>query len=181
LQIVDEDGNSMDTNEIGEIYLMTAVRFLGYANNLQETQNAFDKEGWFKTGDLGYINDEGDIFIVDRKKDMIKYLNYQVAPSELENFIITIDGVLTVCVVGIIDMLSGELAVAVIVKDINSKLTEQDVIDEVSRNFPPFKRLHGGVYFVDVLPLTPSGKIKKLEVRKLAERMYKSIEINGNY
>jgi 4-coumarate--CoA ligase len=181
LQIIDDDGNALDTNEIGEIYLLTAVRFLGYANNLEETRNAFDKEGWFKTGDLGYINDEGDIFVVDRKKDMIKYLNYQVAPSELENFIISIDGVLAVCVVGIPDMLCGDLAVAVIVKDINSELTEQDIIEEVSRNFPPFKRLHGGAYFMDGMPLTPSGKIKKREVRKLAARMYKSIEINGNY
>lgn len=171
----------MDTDEIGEIYVMSAVRFLGYANNIEETKNAFDSEGWFKTGDLGYITAEGDIFIVDRKKDMIKYLNYQVAPSELENFISGIDGVLSVCVVGIPDMISGDLATAVIVKDFNNALTEQDVIDEVTRNFPQFKRLHGGAYFVDTLPLTPSGKIKKREVRKQAARMYKSMEINGNY
>lgn len=159
---------------------MSAVRFLGYANNIEDTKNAFDSEGWFKTGDLGYVNEE-DIYIVDRKKDMIKYLNYQVAPSELENFIAGIKGVLTVCVVGIPDMISGDLAAAVIVKDINGDLIEQDVIDEVAGNFPPFKRLHGGAYFVDGLPLTPSGKIKKVEVRKQAARMYRSMEINGNY
>jgi long-subunit acyl-CoA synthetase (AMP-forming) len=56
---------------------------LGYANNPEETRNAFDN-GWLKTGDLGYFTDDGEIFIVDRKKEMIKYLNYQVAPSELE-------------------------------------------------------------------------------------------------
>lgn len=171
----------MDTDEIGEIYVMSAVRFLGYANNMEDTKNAFDSEGWFKTGDLGYISEEGDIFIVDRKKDMIKYLNYQVAPSELENFIIRIDGVLSCCVVGIPDMITGDLATAVIVKDFKSALTEQDVIEEVARNFPHFKRLHGGAYFVDGLPLTPSGKIKKREVRKQAARMFKSMEINGNY
>lgn len=171
----------MDTDEIGEIYVMSAVRFLGYANNMEDTKNAFDSQGWYKTGDLGYITEEGDIFIVDRKKDMIKYLNYQVAPSELENFISGINGILSVCVVGIPDMISGDLAAAVIVKDFNNALTEQDVIDEVTGNFPQFKRLHGGAYFVDGLPLTPSGKIKKREVRKQAARMYKSMEINGNY
>lgn len=171
----------MDINEIGEIYVMSAVRFLGYANNIEDTKNAFDNEGWFKTGDLGYINEDGDIYVVDRKKDMIKYLNYQVAPSELENFIVGIKGVLSVCVVGIPDMISGDLAAAIIVKDKNSDLSEQDVIDEVAENFPLFKRLHGGAYFVDGMPLTPSGKIKKIEVRKQAARMYRSMEINGNY
>jgi acyl-CoA synthetase (AMP-forming)/AMP-acid ligase II len=171
----------MDINEIGEIYVMSSVRFLGYANNIGDTKNAFDNEGWFKTGDLGYISEDGDIYVVDRKKDMIKYLNYQVAPSELENFIVGIKGVLSVCVVGIPDMISGDLAAAIIVKDKNSDLTEQDVIDDVAGNFPQFKRLHGGAYFVDGMPLTPSGKIKKIEVRKQAARMYRSMDINGNY
>lgn len=132
IKIVDEDGNGMDLNEIGEIYLMSPLRFLGYANNEEGTRAAFDPEGWLKTGDLGYISDEYEIFIVDRKKDMIKYLNYQVAPSEIEAFVKTIHGVFQACVVGIPDMISGDLAAAVIVKDKKSSLTEQDIIDEVS-------------------------------------------------
>lgn len=168
----------MNINEIGEIYIMSAVRFLGYANN---TENPFDNEGWFKTGDLGYVTEEGDIYVVDRKKDMIKYLNYQVAPSEIENFIAGIKGVISVCVVGIPDIISGDLPAAIIVKDKNSDLVEKDVIDEVAGYFPQFKQLHGGAYFVNGMPLTPSGKIKKIEVRKQAARMYRSMEINGNY
>ena len=109
------------------------MRFLGYASNPDETRNSFDSQGWLKTGDLGYFTGEGEIFVVDRKKDMIKYMNYQVAPSELETFIGKMEGVLHVCVVGIPDMISGDLAAAAVVKDQNSLLTEQDVIDEVSR------------------------------------------------
>lgn len=111
---------------------MTAFKFLGYANNLEASKNAFDAAGWLKTGDLGYFTENGEIFLVDRKKDMIKYLNYQVAPSELESLIQKMEGVQQACVVGIPDMISGDLAAAVIVKDNKSNLTEQDVVDEIA-------------------------------------------------
>lgn len=122
----------MDPHEIGEIYVLTPVRFLGYASNPEETRNAFDPSGWLKTGDLGYITTDGEIFVVDRIKDMIKYLNYQVAPSEIESCIQKMEGVKAVCVVGIPDMISGDLAAAVVVKETNSLLTEQDILDEVT-------------------------------------------------
>lgn len=122
----------MNLREIGEIYVMTQLKFLGYANNENATRSAFDSLGWLKTGDLGYLTEEGDIFIVDRKKDMIKYLNYQVAPSELELCIQKMEGVKAVCVVGIPDIISGDLAAAVIVKEPKSFLTEQDVVDQVA-------------------------------------------------
>ncbi|KAG5676094.1 hypothetical protein PVAND_005948 [Polypedilum vanderplanki] len=181
LKIVDDDGNSLDPNNVGEIYLKAPYRFLGYANNVEDTKNAFDSDGWLKTGDLGYITEDGEIFVVDRKKDMIKYMNYQVAPSEIEAFVNAMDGVQQVTVVGIPDMLRGDLAVAIVVKEKDADLTEQDIIDEVAKNFPLFKRLHGGAFFVNELPMTPSGKIKKRIVREMAARMYKSQEINGNY
>lgn len=122
----------MELKEVGEIYVMTSTFFMGYANNAEATRNAFDASGWLKTGDLGYLTAEGDIFIVDRKKDMIKYLNYQVAPSELELCIQKMEGVKAVCVVGIPDIISGDLAAAVVVKDSKSFLTEQDVVDEIA-------------------------------------------------
>lgn len=125
----------MDPSVIGEIYIMSSVRFLGYAGNPEATRNAFDRSGWLKSGDLGYLTEEGEVFIVDRKKDMIKYLNYQVAPSELETFIQKMEGVKIVCVVGIPDMIAGDLAAAVVVKEKNSFINEQDIVDEVARKF----------------------------------------------
>lgn len=91
------------------------------------------------------------------------------------------EGIKAVCVVGIPDMITGDLATAVVVKDHRSPLTEQDIVDEIARKFPLFKRLHGGAFLVDELPLTPSGKIKKRLVRKQAAQMFRSHEINGNY
>lgn len=133
---MDDDGaKPLDPNKVGEIYVKAPYPFLGYANNIEDTKNAFDHEGWLKTGDLGYITEIGEIFVVDRKKDMIKYLNYQVAPSEIEAFINGIEGINAVCVVGIPDIISGDLAAALIVKDRNSHLTEQDIVDEVSSKF----------------------------------------------
>jgi acyl-CoA synthetase (AMP-forming)/AMP-acid ligase II len=113
-----------------------------------------------------------------------KYIESLKAP--LKNFellacIAKMEGIKAACVVGIPDMIVGDLACAVVVKDQRSSLTEQDIIDEIARNFPLFKRLHGGAYLVDELPLTPSGKIKKRLVRKQAAQMYRSQEINGNY
>lgn len=131
-QIIDEDGNVLDPNEIGEIHVYTSTKFLGYANNPEASRNAFDEAGWLKTGDLGYFTEEGEVFVVDRKKDMIKYLNYQVAPSELETFIQKIEGVKVVCVVGIPDIISGDLAAAIVIKEKNSFLLEQDVVDEIA-------------------------------------------------
>lgn len=148
---------------------------------MEETKNAFDAHGWYHSGDLGYLTEDGEIYVVDRKKDMIKYLNYQVSPAEIESFISTIDGVKAVCVVGIPDIISGDLAAAIIIKDKTSMLLEEDIINQVSRHFPIFKRLHGGVYFIAELPMTPSGKVKKRIVKQMAMKMYKSNEINGNY
>lgn len=132
-KVVGEDGHAVGPNEIGEIYLLSQIRFLGYANQPEETRNAFDEQGWFKTGDLGYFNEECELFLVDRKKEMIKYLNYQVAPSELEIHISRIEGIVAVCVVGIKDILSGDLPAAVVVKQANSSLEEIDILDEVAR------------------------------------------------
>lgn len=106
--------------------------FLGYAGNPEETRQAFDVHGWLKTGDLGYFSEESEVFVVDRKKEMIKYLNYQVAPSEIEACILKIEGVRAVSVVGIPDILVGDLAAAVVVKGKSSFLNEQDIVDEVS-------------------------------------------------
>jgi 4-coumarate--CoA ligase len=131
-KVVDDDGNGLDPSEIGEIYLKSPNLFMGYAGKPEETREAFDVHGWLRTGDLGYFTVDGEIFIVDRKKEMIKYLNYQVAPSEIEACILKIEGVKGVCVVGIPDILAGDLAAAVVVKEGNSFLTEQDIIDEVA-------------------------------------------------
>lgn len=132
LKVLDDGGNVLDANEVGEILVYTENQFLGYANNDEATKNVYDADGWLKTGDLGYFTEDGEIFIVDRKKDVFKYKGYEVTPSELENCIQKMKGVKMVCVVGIPDIKSGDLAAAMIVKEKNSPLTERDVVDEVA-------------------------------------------------
>jgi 4-coumarate--CoA ligase len=152
-QVVSDDEKTLGPNEIGEIRVMSQIRFLGYANKPKETRDAFDEQGWFKTGDLAYFTEDGEIFIVDRKKEMIKYLNYQVSPSELESHISKMDGVIAVCVVGIPDIISGDLPTAVVVKARNSQLEEVDIHDEVTResskiyNFPLTLSISSNILF----------------------------------
>ncbi|XP_037041229.1 4-coumarate--CoA ligase 1-like [Bradysia coprophila] len=171
VKVVDDDGKLLDALQVGEICVLHPYTFLGYCNNREETETAADSTGWLKTGDLGYVTEGGEIFLVDRKKEVFDQMNYTVYPSEIESYIRSIKGVKEVCVVGIRE-LAGWRGAAVVVKDADSSVTEKDIVDEVHRNFLDFKRLHGGAYFVDSLPTTTTGKIKRLEARTIAEKMY---------
>ncbi|XP_037034136.1 4-coumarate--CoA ligase 1-like [Bradysia coprophila] len=171
VKVVDDDGNSLDALQVGEICVLHPYSFLGYCNNKEETDSAVDSLGWLRTGDIGYVTDGGEIFLVDRKKEVFKQMNYTVYPSEIESFILNIKGVKEVCVVGIRE-LDGWRGAAVVVTEAESAITEKEIVDEVHKNFPDFKRLHGGAYFVDSLPITSNGKIKRLEARAIAEKMY---------
>ncbi|KAG4065349.1 hypothetical protein HA402_012294 [Bradysia odoriphaga] len=171
VKVVDDDGKLLDALQVGEICVLQPHKFIGYCNNKEETETAVDSTGWLKTGDLGYVTESGEIFLVDRKKEVFDQMNYTVYPSEIESYIRGIKGVKQVCVVGI-RQLDGWRGAAVVVKEANSSVTEKEIVDEVHRNFLDFKRLHGGAYFVDSLPMTSTGKIKRLEARAIAEKMY---------
>lgn len=132
-----------------------------------------DQEGFLKTGDIGYIDEKGCIFIIDRKKEIMKHKGYQVNPSEIENIIESIEGVELVSVVGIPDPIATNLPAAVVVKRPEFEdLTEQFIIDYVAERLPECKHLHGGVHFVDEIPMTPSGKVQKRYVKVIALKEY---------
>ena len=144
----------------------------GYYNNAEATKNAIDDEGFYKTGDIGFFNDEGFLFIVDRKKDIMKYKGYQFNPSEIENVIENIEGVKLVAVVGIPDSIGSDLPTAVVVRQKGFQtLSEESVIAHVAKILPDNKHLHGGVFFIDEMPLTPNGKIQKKIVIELVEAL----------
>lgn len=134
IKIVDDDGKLLDTLQIGEIYVHQPYNFLGYKNNDEETKNAFDSEGWLKTGDLGYITEGGEIFVTDRKKESFDQLNYTVYPNMLESWISRMEGVRAVCVVGIRDAADFRAA-AVVVKEAGSPITEKEIVDEVASEY----------------------------------------------
>lgn len=139
--------------------------FQGYYNNPEASEAAVDSEGFLKTGDIGYIDEKGAVFVIDRKKEIMKIKGYHLNPSEIESIIEQIEGVAHVAVIGIPDDIATILPAAVIVKQSGfNDLTEDVVKNYVAGKLPEYKHLHGGVFFVDVLPLTPSGKIKKREL-----------------
>lgn len=168
VKIVDEDGNNLGIDQQGEICLQSKNKWPGYYNNPEATALIY-KNGWIHSGDIGYFNKEGVLHIIDRKKDILKYQNYQVYPTEIEMVINKIPDVVQVCVCGLDDIVSRDLPAAAIVKKPGSNLTTEDVEKFVAEQLANHMHLHGGAYFVDELPKAPSGKVMRREVKKLLE------------
>ena len=139
--------------------------------------NAITSEGYLRTGDIGNVDSAGYVSVFDRNKDLLKFENFQINPSELENIIESMDGIEMVSVIGIPHEMSGDLPAAVIVLKNGSStiLNAQDVIDYVAARVSIKKQLHGGVYFVNELPMTASGKIQKRFVKTIAIEMYEKL------
>lgn len=175
LKIVDENGTRLSIGESGEVCIKTVYKFGGYYGNVESTEALFDAEGFIQTGDIGHVDEEGLLYITDRKKDFLKYCSYMISPTEIENELIACPEIVSVCVVGIPDEVSGDLPAAVIVRNTSSKITEEEVQEMVARKFTDNKRLRGGVYFVDSLPTTPSGKVLRRDLKTLATELYKKV------
>lgn len=133
-------------------------------NNPKATEECITPDGWFHTGDIGYYDEEGNFFIVDRLKELIKYKGFQVPPAELEALLHTHPNVLDVAVVGIPDEGAGELPKAFVVS--KGEITEGEIIEFVAQRVSPHKKLRGGVEFIEQIPKTASGKILKRELKK---------------
>ena len=148
--------------------------FQGYYNNQKATDESMDSEGFVKTGDIGYIKQNGFVYVVDRKKDIFKYKGDHITPSEIESVIEKMEQVEFVTVVGIPDAETYNLPAAVIKKKKGfQQLTEDEVIKFVADRLPDYKQLHGGVYFVDEMPMTKNDKILKREALKIAVEIFK--------
>ncbi|EAT46114.1 AAEL002658-PB [Aedes aegypti] len=168
VKIVDECDRRLGPMEKGEIRLKFKHKILGYLNNEQATLEAFDEEDFFKSGDIGYFDQSGQLYVVDRIKDIIKYKNYQISPSDLESVIEKIEGVSHVCVTGVpVEDKSSDLATAVIVRKEGSTLTEEQVLQAVNSQVSDFKQLRGGVYFVERLPTSAAGKVLRRAVKEM--------------
>ncbi|KAJ8962649.1 hypothetical protein NQ318_001042 [Aromia moschata] len=163
-----ETGKSLGPNQIGELCFKGPMVMMGYYNDEKATRESFTSDGWLKTGDLGYYDDEGYFYIVDRLKELVKYKGFQVAPAELEAILLTHPKVRDVGVVGLPDELAGELPLAFVVKRDGAEVSEQELQEFVARVVSPQKRLRGGVVFVSEIPKNPSGKILR---RVLRERL----------
>ncbi|XP_058452864.1 uncharacterized protein LOC131431270 [Malaya genurostris] len=168
IKIVDDEGRSLGVGEQGELWIKRSPPFLGYFKNEEATAAVLDAEGWFQSGDLGYFDDEGFLYLVDRKGDLFKFRNDSVSPQQLEDIIVQMEGVKKVCVVGIpTDDRREELPTAVVVRDEGSTISEQAIVQFVEERVMDHKRLRGGVYFVDEMPFTSKGNVKRKTVRKM--------------
>lgn len=176
VKLIDDNGRPCGINETGEICCMPVYPFLGYFGDEENTKQILKEDGWLHTGDTGFFDADGYLYIVDRKKDILKYMNYQISPSELENIILTCDGVSNVCVVGIPDLVKTDLPAAVIVrKRFGHKITSEEIKNIIKEKCSDFKHLRGGVYFVETLPMTPSGKILRRIVKTIAVELYNNM------
>lgn len=173
VKLIDDNGQQCGINEVGEICCMPMYPFIGYYGDEENTKETLDEDGWIHTGDNGFFDDEGYLYIAERKKDILKYMAYQISPSEIENIILNCPGVSNVCVVGIPDLVKVDLPAAVIVrKHFGHRITSDEIKDIVAEKCSDFKQLRGGVYFVDSLPLTPSGKVQRRKVREMAIELF---------
>lgn len=175
IRIVDEEGRKLTYNQVGEIYVHTSQAWNGYYGNPVETRRMQDFEGWFHTGDLGYFDDQNFLYIVDRKKEILKYQGLHYWPTEIETVIAELPQVSEVCVVGVYDERQGDAAGALIVKRKGSEISSKEIIDHVAKRLTGVqKQLHAGVRFVDKLPSNVNGKT----VRKAARDLF--VSQNGN-
>lgn len=180
LKIIDlESGKELGINESGEIVIRGPNIFKGYWKREKENQECwwYDEKGrrFFRTGDIGYIDEEGFLHFQDRVKEVIKYKGYTIAPFELEALLMKHEAVMDVAVIGKPDKEAGEIPKAFIVlkPGFRGKINENEIIEWVKGRISGYKRIRE-VEFVDELPRTPAGKLlrrllKEEEIRRLGE------------
>ncbi|XP_047999219.1 luciferin 4-monooxygenase-like [Leguminivora glycinivorella] len=176
VQLVDTNTGEVITepNRPGELWTK-GPRFTEYYNNPEATAAVFSPDGWYKTGDLLYRDENGFFFYVERMTSSFRYRNYFVTPLELEQLIQVHPDVLDVCVVGIPHPEDGKQAVACVQRRPGSTLTEQDVKDIVACKLSVPKHIHGGVIFIVDFPRTVSGKIARGKVQDYVLQYRKAV------
>jgi long-chain acyl-CoA synthetase len=163
ISIVNDDGQPLGIDEVGEICVRGPQVMLGYWNRPDETAKVMLPGGWLKTGDVGRIDARGFVFIEDRKKDMILVSGFNVYPNEVESVVVTHPGVLEAAAVAQADEKSGEVVALFIVRK-DPKLTAQDVMEHCRSQLTGYK-VPKHIYFKDELPKTNVGKILRRQLR----------------
>nr|WP_295466045.1 long-chain-fatty-acid--CoA ligase [Mesorhizobium sp.] len=165
LRIVDDEGRDLPTGVPGEILINTTSRMAGYWNNSAATIAAL-KEGWYHTGDVGYLDPQGFLYLVDRKKDMIISGGENIYSREVEEAVASHPAVMDVAVIGVKDDYWGETVRAITVLNPGHTVSEVELIEHTKTQIASYKKPKS-VVFVDDLPRLPSGKINKVTLRQL--------------
>ncbi|MBK3756600.1 long-chain-fatty-acid--CoA ligase FadD1 [Stutzerimonas frequens] len=163
-KVINDDGQDLPQGEIGELCIKGPQVMKGYWQRPEATAEVIDADGWFKTGDIGVIQEDGYIRIVDRKKDMILVSGFNVYPNELEDVLASLPGVLQCAAIGVPDEKSGEAIKLFVVVKPGESLTKEQVMQHMHDNLTGYKRPRY-VEFRDSLPTTNVGKILRRELR----------------
>ena len=163
-----ETGKELGPNEEGEVCVRGPQVMKGYLNRPEATAATIDADGWLHTGDIGYADNDGHFYIVDRAKELIKYKGFQVAPAELEALLLTHPDVADAAVIPCPDDDCGEVPKAYVV--LKGKATAEELMSYVADRVAPYKKIRG-VEFIEKIPKSPSGKIlRRVLVQEERER-----------
>ncbi len=166
VRIVDPNGLVQGAGESGEILVRGYNIMKGYFDAETETAEAIDEDGWLHTGDVGSLDERGNLRITDRLKDMFIVGGFNAYPAEIENTLLQMPGVAEVAIIGVADERMGEVGMAFVVAAPDSSLSEDDVITWSRKNMANFK-VPRRVRIVEALPRNATGKVLKFELREL--------------
>jgi len=167
VKIVDREGQTVPTGTTGEIVVRGPWVAMGYWNKPEETRSVFMEDGWFYTGDAGYMDEDGFVYVVDRYKDLIVTSGYNVAPAEVEKVILTHEAVQEACVFGIPDSYRGEAVKAAVVlkENFKGKVGASEIIGYCREKMAVYKAPRH-VDFIEEIPKTASGKMLRRLLRE---------------
>lgn len=170
VKVINPDtGKILGPNQPGEFCVIAPTTTTGYYRNKEATEKLFDEEGWLHTGDLGYYTEKGEMFIIERLKEIIKYKGHHVPPGAVEPLLQSHPAVLEAAVIGLPHPTDDELPMAFVSVVPGKQVTEQELVDLVARELMDHYRLRGGVKFVESLPHNASGKISRKELKEMAK------------
>ena len=149
-------GEELDVNGTGELWIRGPQVMKGYLNNDEATKITIDEEGWLHTGDIGYVDEDGYFFLVDRLKELIKYKGFQVPPAELEAVLLSHPAIADAAVIPVPDEEAGEIPKAYVV--LKERVSEEDIMSFVAEHVAPYKKIRR-VEVIDEIPKSASGKI----------------------
>ncbi|KAG0646945.1 putative 4-coumarate-ligase 1 [Hyphodiscus hymeniophilus] len=171
VKFMSPDGQEVPTGKEGELWIKGPNVFLGYLNNIEATKACKTEDGFFKTGDIGYEDEDGNMYITDRVKELIKYKGFQVAPAELEGILASHELVNDVAVIGIQDHSQAtEVPLAFVAPKEGVERSEANgklIVDWLAERVAGHKRLRGGVRWIDEVPKSASGKIPRRILKDL--------------
>ncbi|XP_011314182.1 4-coumarate--CoA ligase 1 [Fopius arisanus] len=169
IKVIDiSTGKVLGPNEEGEICVRSPYVMQGYYKNAEATALAIDSNGWYHTDDLGYFDEDGNFYIIDRIKELIKCKLIDIAPGAIEQCIREHPSVAEVAVVAKPYSLDREQPMAFVTKIPGKEVNEADIVELVESKLSDSMRLSGGVKFLEQMPYTPSGKIARKNLRDLA-------------